>query len=425
MSGAVSDEGPLKVFLIAGEPSGDRLGAALMRGLRAESRRPLRFDGVGGAAMAAEGLESRFDIEEIAVMGLAEVLPRLRGILRRIDETARTVAEAAPDLVVSIDAPDFGLRVAKKARAALEARGGARTLFMHYVAPSVWAWRPGRARKYAARLDHLLALLPFEPPYFEAEGLSCDFVGHPIVERSGPRESRAAAGAGLRAELGVPADAPLLAVLPGSRRGEVRRLLPVFRDTVATLTSLRPDLVQRGLQILLPMAERRAAEILAAPLDWPAPTHFIDPRELSFEAAEARKFAAFAAADAALAASGTVSLELAACRTPMVIGYKMNPISAGVARWLIKVDTATLVNLVSETRAVPEFLQEYYRLPVVAEALSKLLPAPGQPSFEREAQLAAAETAMRRLGEGDAPPSRRAAQSVLAALARRSVMGRP
>ena len=408
----MSGGAPLRVFILAGEPSGDRLGAALIRGLRAESDHPIELTGVGGAALAAEGLNSLFDIEEIAVMGIAEVLPRLRAILRRIDQTADTVIAAAPDLVVTVDAPDFGLRVARKARPRLQGR----TVFAHYVAPSVWAWRPGRAKKYAACLDHLLALLPFEPPYFHAHGLSCDFVGHPIVEKALGAEARAQAGAGLRAELGVAPETPLLAVLPGSRGGEVKRLSPVFKAGIRRLLELRPDLKERGLRLALPMAEHRVEQILSDPEPWPAPIHPIDPRGLPFAEAEARKFAAFAAADAALAASGTVSLELAAARTPMVIGYKLNPLSALIGRMLIKVDTATLVNLISESRAVPEFLQEYCTPQVLAESLSALLPAEGVRSPERAAQAAAAEATMKALGEGDAPPSRRAARSVLQAL---------
>ncbi|MEO1329589.1 MAG: lipid-A-disaccharide synthase, partial [Pseudomonadota bacterium] len=219
-------EPPLQVFLIAGEASGDRLGAALMRGLRAEliDAGPegvggAAFHGVGGAAMAAEGLQSLFPISEIAVMGLAEVLPRLPTILKRIRETTEAVIASRPDVVVTIDAPDFGLRVSRRAGAAL----GDATTFVHYVAPSVWAWRPKRAEKMARSTDHLLALLPFEPPYFHRVGLSCDFVGHPIVEASAGVDPD---DRSIRAEIGVAPDAPLIIALPGSRRGEVERLAP-------------------------------------------------------------------------------------------------------------------------------------------------------------------------------------------------------
>ncbi|MEL6977296.1 MAG: lipid-A-disaccharide synthase [Pseudomonadota bacterium] len=412
---AAAEERPLRVFVIAGEASGDRLGAALARGLRAVRSGPVELLGVGGPALAAEGLESLFDIDEIAVMGLAEVAPRLRAILRRIRETTEAAAAAAPDIVVSIDAPDFGLRVAKAARPRL----GAKTLFAHYVAPSVWAWRPGRAKKYAARLDHLLALLPFEPPYFEREGLSCDFVGHPIVERAFSEEARRQAGAALRAELGVAEAAPLLAVAPGSRRGEVARLAPVFKEAVAALLAQRPDLAERGLQLIVPMAEARVSQLRAAPEPWPAPVHLIDPTGLPFETAEARKTAVFAAADAALAASGTVALEFAAARTPAVIGYSVSPITAFIVRRLLRIETGTLTNLVSETRAVPEFFQENCAPEPIAAALSALLPARGRESPERAAQIAAAEATMAALGEGGAPPSQRAALSLLRALEQR------
>lgn len=414
-------EKPLAVWIIAGEPSGDRLAAALVRGLRKETARPIRLAGVGGVALEAEGMPSRFPIEEIAVMGIAEVAPKLRAILRRIRETADAVVADTPDLVITVDAPDFGLRVAKAARPAL----GGGTTFIHYVAPSVWAWRPGRAKKLAQRVDHLLALLPFEPPYFDRVGLSCDFVGHPLVESVASADERAALGAAFRRDFDIAPDTPLLAVLPGSRGGEVRRLTPVFKAAVALLLERRPDLRDCGLRLVAPMAEHRAGDILSDANDpatppWPAPMTFLDPRDTPFADAEARKRAAFLAADAALAASGTVSLELAAARTPMVIGYKLNALSALIGRLLIKVDTATLVNLVSETRAVPEFLQEDCTPDALATALSPLLPGAGGPDGARAAQLAAAEVTMRRLGEGDAPPSQKAAQSVLRALRTRA-----
>ncbi|MEM9726134.1 MAG: lipid-A-disaccharide synthase [Pseudomonadota bacterium] len=425
-------ERPLRVFMIAGEPSGDRLGAALIRGLRAEADQPLHLSGVGGAAMAAEGLQSLFELDEITVMGVAEVLPRLRRILARIAEVAAAIVAQSPDLVVSIDAPDFGLRVAKAARARFP-DGAARPLFAHYVAPSVWAWRPGRARKYAARLDHLLALLPFEPPYFHAHGLSCDFVGHPIVESMGDAAARAEAAAGFRAAHGIRPETPLLAALPGSRRGETSRLAPVFKAAIAELLRLRPDLVRRGLRVVAPLAEGRAAELLADPEPWPASPVFIDPRGRAFAEAEAAKRAALAAADAALAASGTVSLELAAACAPMVIAYRVAPATAFIVRRLVQIESATLVNLLrpgSEPGApgrerlgpppVPEFFQERCQPNLLAEALSELFPQEGRRSPARAAQLEAAGAALAQLGAGQAPPSRRAARSLLEALARQA-----
>ena len=207
----------LRIFLVAGESSGDRLGAALMRALRDAHDGEIRFSGVGGVGMTEEGLEPLFPISDIAVMGLTEVLPRLPIILRRMSQTREAILEAQPDALITIDAPAFGLRVAKQVRPEL---AGATTL-IHYVAPSVWAWRPGRAKKLAGIVDHLLALLPFEPPYFKREGLSCAFVGHPVAANPEPTADEIEA---FRDKHGLSATAPLVAVLPGSRRSEVARL---------------------------------------------------------------------------------------------------------------------------------------------------------------------------------------------------------
>ena len=406
-------DAPLQVFLVAAEPSGDRLGAALMRGLMAETEGAVRFSGIGGAAMAAEGLQSLFPIDDIAVIGIAEVLPRLRTLLRKMRETAAAALAMdggrGPDAFVSIDAPGFGLRVSERARP----KAGPHTAFVHYVAPSVWAWRPKRAEMMARHTDHLLALLPFEPPYFERVGLSCDFVGHPVLEAVAgvdPADRR------FRAEIGVAPDAPLVVVLPGSRAGEVRRLSPLFGQALAALAARRP-----GLRLVVPAAENVVDLVRAETASWPSAPVILDPRDLSFREAERRKFRAMAAADAALAASGTVSLELAAMRTPMVIAYRTNALTAAIVRRLVKVDTATLVNLVSETRHVPEFLQEHFKPAEVAAALDTLLdPA----SEQRALQAAASAETMRRLGEGEAAPSRRAAKSVLAAIARKRAAAR-
>lgn len=394
----------LTLFMLAGESSGDRLGAALMRALKAERPGGVRFVGVGGVGMTEEGLEPLFPISEIAVMGLTEVLPRLPTILRRMRETREAVVAARPDALVTIDAPAFGLRVAKQAKPIICAE----TALIHYVAPSVWAWRPKRAAKLAAIVDHLLALLPFEPPYFEKEGLSCDFVGHPVAATPPPDPVDAAA---FRAERGIAPDATLVAVLPGSRRSEVSRLGPVFGAALEPIARRRPN-----LEVIVPAAENVADEVAALAAEWPFPAQVLDPRGSPFDEAERRKRRAMAAADAALAASGTVSLELAAARTPMVIAYRVSALSAAIARRLIKVDTATLVNLVSETRTVPEFLQERCRPDLITPTLDRLL---ARDAPERNAQLGAADLTLERLGRGGEAPSVRAARSVLAAIARK------
>ena len=387
-----------RLFLVAGEPSGDRLGAALIEGLRALGVTP-ELAGVGGPAMAAAGLASRFPMEELSVMGIAEVLPRLPNLLRRIRETAEAVAAMRPDALVTIDSPDFSLRVARAARKRLPEL---RTI--HYVAPSVWAWRPGRAAKMAEVVDHVLALLPFEPPYMEAAGMTCDFVGHPVAAE--PQASPAEVAA-LRAELAIAPGQPVLALLPGSRRGEVTRLAPIFAEVARRLRALRPDLaaiVPAAPAVVGLLDERMPADEAG----WP---HVLDPRGFDAPAWEARKRAAFAAADVALAASGTVSLELAAAGTPMVIAYDANPLTVWMVRRLVRVDTATLVNLVTETRAVPEFLGGCTARAIVP-AVEALFADPAIAA----AQRAAGAWAMALLGRGGEPPGVRAARSVLAHL---------
>lgn len=218
--------GPLKLFLIAGEPSGDRLGAALMAGLTSLGQ--VDFTGIGGPLMQAEGMPSLFPMEELSVMGIAEVLPKYFPLKRRIRQAAKAVLASGAKALITIDSPDFCLRVAGLVKAA---RPDFRTI--HYVAPSVWAWRPGRAARMARVIDHVLALLPFEPPYMTAAGMTCDFVGHPVVAEPLASDAERA---------GFTGKGPLLLALPGSRRGEVTRLAPVFGEVVARLKSRHPDL---------------------------------------------------------------------------------------------------------------------------------------------------------------------------------------
>ncbi len=375
----------MKFFLIAGEPSGDRLGAALMAGL-ATLAPGCRFAGVGGPLMQAQGLQSLFPMEELSVMGIAEVLPKYPALKRRIREAAAAALASGAEALVTIDSPDFCLRVAAIVTAA---RPDYRTI--HYVAPSVWAWRPGRAAKMARVIDHALALLPFEPPYMTAAGMTCDFVGHPVVAEplASPDEVAAfrAEGAG-----------PVLLVLPGSRRGEVTRLAPVFGQVVERLQAAHP-----GLRVLLPTVQGVADAVRDLTSGWPVRPEIIADAD--------RKRTAFAAADVALAASGTVSLELAANGCPMVIAYDMHPISLWLMRRAALVDTVTLVNLVSETRVVPEFIGPAARADSIAPALEALLQ-------DSVAQKAAMALTMERLGKGGEPPGLRAARSVLKALRR-------
>ncbi|MDG1068989.1 MAG: lipid-A-disaccharide synthase [Sulfitobacter sp.] len=379
----------LRVFILAGEPSGDKLGGALMAGLK--SLRPaVVFQGIGGPHMQAEGLESRFDMAELSVMGLAEILPKYRHLKRRIAQTAEAVIAMQPDVLITIDSPDFSLRVAKL----VKARSRIRTV--HYVAPTVWAWRPKRAGKMARFIDHVLALLPFEPPLMQAAGMRCDFVGHPVVAEPVATVEEAQA---FRAAHGI-GDAPLLMVLPGSRKSEVARLGARFAQTVALVKARHPD-----MQIVVPAAAPVADAVLHLTADWPD-TKVLDPRWQDYADAMTQKRAAFRAADVAIAASGTVSLELAAADTPMVIAYDMSPLSRFIIGRMLLVDTVTLVNLVSETRVVPEFIGKACAPKGIAAAVSEVLATP-------DAQHAAMSLTMQRLGQGGEAPGLRAARAVL------------
>ncbi|MCX7644949.1 MAG: lipid-A-disaccharide synthase [Rhodobacteraceae bacterium] len=384
-----------RLFLLAGEPSGDRLGAALIAGLRALAPR-VEVAGVGGPAMEAEGLRSLFPMSDLSVMGLAEVLPRYPRLLRRLSQAARSVAMMRPDALVTIDSPDFSLRLAGRARLT---RPSLRTI--HYVAPSVWAWRPGRAARMAKVVDHVLALLPFEPPYMEAAGMTCDFVGHPVVAEPQATPAEAAA---FRDGHGIAPDAPVVLALPGSREAEVSRLGERFGETLRLVQAAHPD-----LRVLVPAVAHLADRVAALARGWPGRPVVIDARA---DPGGAAKRAAFRAADAALAASGTVSLELAAAGVPMVIGYDMAPLTWAVMRRLARIDTVTLVNLVTQTRAVPEFLGPACRPGPMAGALLALLDDPAA----RATQAHALDRAMERLGRGGEAPGLRAARSVLAHL---------
>ena len=381
----------MRVFVVAGEVSGDKLGGALMAGLR-ELQPDVSFDGIGGAQMQAQGLTSRFEMNELSVMGIAEILPKYFHLKRRIRETAQAVIDTKPDVMITIDSPDFSLRVAKLVKEASDIR------CVHYVAPSVWAWRPGRAVKMAKVIDHVLALLPFEPPYMEAAGMECDFVGHPVVAEPVASSDDAKA---FRDQHGLGDADPLLLVLPGSRRGEVSRLAPVLGDALKPLVAAHPN-----LKVVVPAAGPVATLVQEQAKEWPIEPLILDPSGQSLAVAMADKRAAFAAADFAIAASGTVMLELAAAQTPTVSIYTVNWLSLKIMQGLAIVDTANLINLVSDTRHVPEFIGADCRGDLVAGGLQKLMADP-------ELQRAAMGVTMTRLGQGGEDPGLRAARAVL------------
>nr|WP_321509153.1 lipid-A-disaccharide synthase [uncultured Celeribacter sp.] len=378
----MSAQVPLKIFVIAGEPSGDKLGAAAMSGLRTLAN--VEFRGVGGALMTAEGLQSQFPMSELTLMGIAEILPKYFHLKRRIREVVEAILAWRPDVVLTIDSPDFCLRVADLVKAQSDIR------LCHYVAPTVWAWRPERAVKMAQRVDQVLALFPFEPPFFEREGLRCDFVGHPVVTDT---IATAAEVDAFRTEHEI-GTAPLVLVLPGSRKGEVKRLTPIFGAALAQLKTLQPN-----LRCVLPMAHGVEDLVRTATGQWDVETILVPPDN------RGEKRAAFGAADVALAASGTVSLELAANGTPMVVAYRMNWLTEQIVKRKLLTDTVTLVNLVSDTRVVPEFLGPDCTPAAISAALSQAL--------NGHDQDAALELTMTRLGRGEEPPGLRAARAVL------------
>jgi lipid-A-disaccharide synthase len=378
------------IFIIAGEPSGDVLGGALMAALKARTGGAIRFAGIGGERMAEQGLRSLVPLHELAIMGIAEVLPRARRILRRVRETADTVVALRPAAVVTIDSSGFTWRVAERLR-----RRGERVTLIHYVAPMVWAWRAAKARKIARWYDHLMTLLPFEPPFFTAVGLSCHYVGHPVLESGAERGD----GPDFRRRHGIPAEAEVLCLLPGSRRGEVARLLPIFRRTVEALLHRHP-----GLVLVLPTIELVADTVGEEVRRWPVPV--ITVRGV------AEKFAAFAASDVALAASGTVLLELAMAELPAVAAYRMNRLTGWLARRLVKTRYVNLVNIILDRRVVPELLLEECTPDRLSSALADLL----DDAAARAAQIAGYRESLARLGRGGVAPSLRAADDVLAIL---------
>ncbi len=382
-----------KIMLVAGEASGDQLGGRLMAAIK--GRLPqAEFIGVGGPRMVGEGLDSLFPMDEMSVMGLAEILPHIPHLLKRIRQTAEFALAQKPDVVITIDAPDFSFRVGKK----LKGKG---IPLVHYVAPSVWAWRPGRAKKIAAFLDHLLALLPFEPPYFEREGLATTFIGHSAVEeRHGGDATR------FRQVHQIAPETKILTILPGSRNSEVTRLLPVFRLVCERLAVDFPN-----IRVVVPTVSKVATIVRNEVGDWP-----LNPIVLTDD--QGRRDA-FAASHAALAASGTVSLELAISGVPHVIGYKLSPITAWIARRLLRIDTVTIVNLVLGKKLIPEFLQQDCEANRIVPVLQSLI----GDSTLRHTQLAGFETATTLLGFGDRPPSEKAADVILEIIEKNSSPG--
>jgi lipid-A-disaccharide synthase len=336
------------VYLVAGEHSGDVLGGRLMAALK-QARPDLRFTGVGGPRMEAEGLVSLFPMHELAVMGLLEILPRIRHLRRRLQQTATDVAAQRPDVLVTIDSPGFTLRLLKQMR-------GLGIPRVQYVAPQVWAWREHRVKKFPGLWESLLCLLPFEVGFFAGHGLPATFVGHPVLE-SGADKGDAAR---FRAAHGLSPDTRVVVLMPGSRRSEAPKLLPVFGDALALLAARVPDLVP-----VVPVASAVAATVRRATARWAVPPVIVTELQ--------DKHDAYAAAEAALTKSGTSTLELALAGVPMAVTYRVNPLTAMAARRLIRVPHVAMVNLLAGRLVVPELLQQDCTPEKLAATLHTLL----------------------------------------------------
>ncbi|MCB9991437.1 MAG: lipid-A-disaccharide synthase [Rhodospirillales bacterium] len=390
------DKAPLKIMITAGEASGDVLGARLMAALKQQAGTDISFIGVGGPMMEAEGLRSLFPMRDLSVMGIVEVLPKLTKLLRRIKQTSDLVKKEQPDILVTIDAPDFNFRVAHQVR-----ENGDTPVMIHYGAPTVWAWRPERAGKVAALYDGMMCLYPFEPPYFEAAGLDAAFVGHPVMQSGFDQ----ADGAVIRQGFGIEDDAPVLGILFGSRMGELNRIGPVLREAAGQIAG-QAD----GLHILAPTLPHLQSQVTNLLQGLPCTSHVLtDP---------ARKWDAFKAMNFAMATSGTVGLELAVAGVPHVIAYKMNALTWQILKRKVTVKYAHLANILLDAPVVPEFIQHDAKPDALVAGLYK---AAGKNAAE---QTAAFEKVRSMLGgSGQATPADQAARYILEKAYLRSSIG--
>jgi lipid-A-disaccharide synthase len=378
-----------KIFLIATEESGDRLGAGLMKILRQRLGGAVKFEGVGGQSMAREGLASLFPIEQLSIMGLAAVVKQFPMILRHIRETATAVTAASPDILVIIDSPDFTHRVARRVRARDPS-----IPIIDYVSPSVWAWRPGRARAMRTYVDHVLALLPFEPDaYRRLRGPPCSYVGHPLTEQIGVLRP------GVEEQKRRDEQPPVLLVLPGSRRSEINHHMAVFGETLGQLAAEAVP-----FELILPTMPHLQDAVREGVKNWP-----VQPRVVI---GEQEKRAALRIARAALAKSGTVTLELALSGVPMVTAYRTGAVEAWILLRAINVKSVILANLVAGENVVPEFLQRDCTPKKLSQALREVL----NESPLRRRQLDAFAKIEAIMSAGNQSPSVRAADIVLATL---------
>ncbi len=341
-----------KFFIIAGEASGDLLGAKLIKELKAQHP-DSSFVGVGGALMKAEGLRSIFAMEELSVMGFLEVLPHIPQLLKRIKQTAEAIKSEKSDVVITIDSPDFCFRVMKKLRDFKEVKK------VHLIAPSVWAYRQGRAKKIAKLYDLLLAILPFEPPYFEKHGLKTVFIGSPIVENAPDFAQKNHIRNEFRQSFNIDEVAPIVVVTPGSRSGEVKRIFPEFIEALNLLAAEKPN-----LKVFIPLIDKTRDLVVEMSSALKAQYFLIEAKD---------KSAALFAADFALAKSGTNTIEMSLYRLPMIVAYKINCITHFIVKRMVKIKFANLINLISNREIIVEMLQKKCRADLLFSELKKLI----------------------------------------------------
>lgn len=350
----------LKVYLIAGEPSGDLLGARLMRSLRKQTNNQIEFCGVGGEAMEQEGLHSLFDIADLSVMGIWEVIPSIPKILRHINEIMTDIRQCRPDIVMTIDSYSFSERIHKRLK-----KEGFLVPHVHCVAPQVWAWKKGRAKKISQFVDHLFCLLPGEEDYFKPHGMATTFIGHPVIERGADKGD----GQRFRRDNNLSEQTLVLSLLPGSRKNEIKYLLPIFKEAVTQLHCQHKDIF-----VVIPSVRTVSEKVKEALAGWEIPYLIVE--------GEQNRYDAFAASNAALAASGTVSLELAMAGVPHLIAYKFSKLTGYLAKKLLKIRFVNLLNLIADKQVVPELLQDDCTVDNVLKELKSLLEHPHQETQE-------------------------------------------
>ena len=380
------------IYVIAGEASGDLLGGRLLKALYEKLDGKVQFFGVGGDTMQEAGLKSLFPMTDLSVMGFTEILPKLPLLMRRLKETEQHIKIQRPDALITIDAPGFNFRLAKKLQ---------KHPFpiIHYVAPSVWAYHKERAKKCAGFLDHLLTLLPFEPPYFTEHNLSTTFVGHSILESGADQ----ADGEKFRQKHKIDPAIPLICILPGSRVMEINRLAPIFAKSFEKLSYFYPQ--AKAIVPCLPHLTPQIKQIFRRELGM-----LYD--QVVFVKDVSQKYDAMAACNVAIAASGTVTLELALAKVPMVVAYRLNPLTAMLAKRVLTLDYVTLVNILQNKEIIPEFLQENCTADNIALSVESILKNPKKALQ----QLEQTEISLKMLRADGANPSEKAADAILGVL---------